>query len=95
MAHGVEGRTKLSDADRELLGQIRKAEALRWLAYAKRDALIVEAYNRGIKRAIIAGAAGLAPNESGCAQIHKILSRPYKIGMPKPGRRRKARDGAK
>lgn len=92
MPHGVPGRTQLSEADRELLASIRKAEALRRHAYQKRDELIVEAHKRGIKMSITVAAAGFAV-DNGRSQVHNVLKRPFKVGMPKPGRKRKQPDG--
>jgi hypothetical protein len=82
------GRTILTDADRKVLSEIRQAESLRWLAYERRDELIVIARDRGIKISIIASAAGFSPTDGGYKQVYKVLRRPFKRGMPKPGRRR-------
>jgi hypothetical protein len=90
----AEGRTRLTESDVKLLADLRKAETLRWLAYQKRDELIVEAHKRGIKCSIIAAAAGFCPTGGGRNQIYKVVKRPFKVGMAKPGRQRKSKDGS-
>lgn len=87
-------RTDLNEEDRRILADLRRAETLRWLAYERRDALIVEAFERRIRCDIIAAAAGFAHTQGGHHQIYKVVKRPFKMGMPKPGRRKKEHNGS-